>query len=302
MSQQPTRLLESATSPAEQVIALAAAVPPRPLARNDWDAVLERAVTARPSALRHVPAFALSLAIGVVLVLALRPAPPPPAPRAPELIATADARWSHVAPGEVSLQAGRLAVSKPGDAPIRVQTPDAVLETVRSRFLAEVTSNGTTVVVEEGEVVVRTRDAQHVVHAGESFTWPPPPVIPTPLLGAPTATGSRCTPGAEQLACLRAEAAGTGLDAQAASYELGALQLKSGDRPGALATWQRALERFPDGVLEPETRIAVLVELVRARRYADAVAAARAFESAFPNDPRAADVSALRAALELNLR
>ncbi|MFT3713638.1 MAG: FecR domain-containing protein [Archangium sp.] len=298
MNQQPTRLLENATSPAEHVIALAAQVPPKPLARDDWDSVMERAVTQRPSPFRHAPAFALSLALGIALVLVLRPAPPPtaPAPRAPELVATADARWQHLASGEISLQAGRLAVSRPGDAPIRVQTPDVVLETAKSRFLAEVTSSGTTVVVEEGEVMVRTRNTQHLVRAGESYTAPPPPEIPQQLLEVPTG-GSRCAAGSEQLACLRAEANGNGLDAQAASYELGALQLKSGDHVGALETWQSAITRFPDGVLEPELRIAVFVELVRAHRNAEAVAAAKSFEDTFPADPRAADLRALRETL-----
>lgn len=294
----PARLVDTAITDAEKLIASAATVGPRPLSHDDWDSVMERALIRQPSPWRHAPAFALSLALGIAVVLVLRPTPPPPAPRPAELVATAGAKWTHVAPDEVSLQLGRLAVSKPGEAPLRVQTPDAVLETVKSRFLAEVTANGTTVVVEEGEVVVRTRSERHVVRAGESFTWPPPPVIPEQLLDAPAASESPCAPGAEHLSCLSAEANGDGLDAQAALYELGALQLRGGDRSAALATWQRSLDRFPAGVLEPEVRIARLVELVRARKINDAIAEARAFETAFPDDARAGDVKRLRVSLE----
>lgn len=293
----PARLVDSAITDAEKLIAAAATVGPRPIRHDDWDSVMERALIRPPSPWRHAIPFALSLAVGIAVVLVLRPAPPP-APRPAELVATAGAKWTHVAPDEVSLQSGRLAVSKPGEAPLRVQTPDAVLETMKSRFLAEVTSNGTTVVVEEGEVVVRTRSERHVVRAGESFTWPPPPVIPQQLLDTPTASGSPCAPGAEHLTCLSAEANGDGLDAQAALYELGALQVRNGDRSGALATWQRSLDRFPAGVLEPEVRVARLVELVRARKIVDAIAEAKAFEVAFPGDARVGDVQRLRVSLE----
>jgi hypothetical protein len=51
-------------------------------------------------------------------------------------------------------------------------------------------------------------------------------------------------------------------------------------------------------VLEPEVRLAVLVELVRARKTDEAVAEAKAFEAAFPTDARADDVRSLRRSLE----
>lgn len=298
MNAEPTRFLEHAETDAQKVIALAAAVPPRALARDGWDEVMERAVMHPPARLRTIPAFALSVALGVVAVLVLRPTPPPAAaPRPAELVAHANARWTQVAPGEISLQAGRLAVSKPGDVPIRVQTPHAVLETVRSRFLAEVTGDGTVIVVEEGEVVVRMRDQQRVVRAGESFVWPAP-VIPADLLEV-APTGSKCA-GAlgDQLACLRAESTGSGLDAQAASYELGVLEARGGNSAGALETWRSALDRFPGGVLEPEVRLAIIVELVRAHRHREAVTAARAFEARFPGDARVGEVRALRESIE----
>jgi len=294
------RFLDHAQTDAERIVASAAAVAPLPLQRDEWDAVMSRAVTARPSPLRLVPAFAGSLALGAVLVLALRPTPPP-APVHAELVATAGAEWKQLAPDEVSLQAGRLAVARPGEGRLRVITPDAVLETNRSRFLAEVTSNGTTLVVEEGEVILRARGIERVVRAGESLVWPPPTVIPAPLLErTETTSGSHCATatGAALVTCLASEAAGDTLDAQAALYELGALHAREGRRAVALETWRASLARFPNGVLEPEVRLAVLVELVRARKTEEAVAEAKAFEAAFPTDARADDVRSLRRSLE----
>lgn len=294
------RFLDHAQTDAERIIASAASVAPLPLQHDAWDSVMARAVTARPSPLRLVPAFGVSLALGALLVIALRPTPPPP-PTHAELVATAGAEWKQIAPDEVSLQAGRLAVARPGERRLRVVTPDAVLETNRSRFLAEVTAGGTTLVVEEGEVILRSRGVERIVRAGESLVWPPPTVIPAQLLErSETGGGSRCASarGEALVTCLTAEAAGDTLDAQAALYELGTLHAQAGRRAAALETWRASLQRFPGGVLEPEVRLAVLVELVRARKHDDAIAEAKAFEAAFPTDARTDDVKSLRRSLE----
>jgi hypothetical protein len=147
---------------------------------------------------------------------------------------------------------------------------------------------------EEGDVVLRTPEGRRVVHAGESLLWPPAPDIPQALLAEPVDATPTCLEarGAQRAQCLATEASRDGLDAQAALYELGALQVASGERRAALDTFRGSLTRFPDGVLHPEVRLALLVELVRARRFTEAAAAARDFEAACAEDPRMGDVAA----------
>ena len=182
---------------------------------------------------------------------------------------------------------------------VRIETPHAVLEVSQSRFLAEVITSGTSIVVEEGQVVLRAGASTRVVRAGESILWPPSPQIPVALLAAPAPTEARCaaTPAGELRGCLEAEAATSSLDAQAAIYELGVLEAKSGRSELAIAAWEQSLRRFPEGVLHPEVRLALLVELVRARRFSEAEAIARGFEATCAGDPRRAEVATLRARL-----
>ena len=169
-------------------------------------------------------------------------------------------------------------------------------EVSRSRFLAEVVAGGTMVRVEEGEVILRAGSVTRTIKAGESLTWPPAPTIPTQLLEAPPAPESSCgSLGLEaRRECLRREATSDSLQAQAALYELGLVEARQGALDASLRAWRESLERFPEGVLHPEVRLAVLIELVKARRFADAQEAARDFEAHCAGDPRRADVEVLR--------
>ena len=129
-----------------------------------------------------------------------------------------------------------------------------------------------------------------------ALTWPPGPAIPRHLLEAAPLSTSGCG-SLEPVArreCLRREADGESLQAQAALFELGNVEAGQGDLEASLRTWRESLERFPEGVLHPEVRLAVLIELVRARRFAQARAAAQDFEAHCTGDPRSADVGALR--------
>lgn len=298
----PRRLIDEANTPAERVIAQAASVAPQPLRADGWDELMSRAVTAPHRPARLVPMFILSFAVGLGLVLLRRPEPPPQRPVATVVLVSADARWSSTAPEEVVLQAGRLSVTSPSGAPLRVRTPDAVLEVSRSRFLAEVTSGGTMIRVEEGEVVLRANGVRRVVRAGESLLWPPAPVIPGPLLELAPAAESHCAnlPPDARRECLQREAADSSLGAQAALYELGLFQAEQGELEAGLRAWRESLERFPEGVLHPEVRLALLIELVKARRFAEAREVARDFETHCAGDPRRPDVESLRRALHID--
>ncbi len=296
----PTRIIEAPGSEAERQIALAASVDPAPLDRAGWDEITGRALMRSPSPWRLLPAFALSTLAGVMLVLVVRPllSSSPPAPKPAELIASADSRWSHVSPEELSLQSGRLTFARPNGRVVRIRTPDALLETTNARFLAEVVPEGTTVMVEEGDVVLRSGTVERTIHAGESVTWPPSPVIPDALSVEQPIPGGKCQGEPASLrTCLEAESAGTSLDAEAAGYELGVLEARARNGRRAIEVFRGSLARFPTGVLAPEVRIALLVELVKSRRFAEGVVEARAFVEAWPEDPRRGDVEALGVAL-----
>lgn len=290
----PRRLLVQPASPEDEVVAKVARVAPEALPSEGWEQVLERAVASGPSLGQLAPLFLTSVALGALLVLALRPSSPP-LPRS-ELVVAADSRWSRIAPDEFSLQSGRLEVSRPAGN-LRIVTPDAVLETVGGRFLAEVTEAGTLLTVEEGEVVLRAGGREHAVRAGQSLAWPPAPQIPPQLEAAPPVMGGRCASAARRRDCLREEASREGLDAQSALFELGLLEVEEGRLEAGLGAWRESLARFPDGVLHPEVRLASMRELARARRYAEARAIATEFELRCADDPRLAEVRRFAAQL-----
>lgn len=296
----PRRLIETAETRAERIIAEAASVEPRTLDRGTWDDVTQRALSRRPSAARLIPAFAVSVLAGVVLVLALRPQTAPVLkPQAAELVTTADARWVLLSAEEVSLDSGRLSVVRANGSRLRIRTPDAVLESVNARFLAEVVGAVTSVKVEEGEVVVRTSAGSKTLLAGESLRWLSAPVIPSTLVaGAPSSDGSCQGQAGEALRrCLEAEAKGDSLEAQAALYELASLEAHDGRSERAVEVFKQSLERFPGGVLDPEARVALTLELVKLERYAEAQQAARDFVRLYPSDARVSDVAALERSL-----
>ncbi|MDP2272566.1 MAG: tetratricopeptide repeat protein [Archangium sp.] len=290
-------LSKTAATEAEQLVARAASVPPRPVDPASWDELVARAAMRPTRDARLIPAFMLAVAAGVgVVMLFSRPAPIPPAQPGLQLVATAATKWTQTSPSTVVLSAGRLSMVRAGE--VRIETPHAVIEAHQSRFLAEVISSGTSLVVEEGEVVLRSGSVTRTVRAGESLVWPPSPEIPARLLDTPPVE-ERCStsPAGERRSCLEAEAVNGSLDAQAALYELGVLEAKSGRSERAVEAWQQSLRRFPEGVLHPEVRLALLVELVRARRFTEAENAAQDFEKACADDPRRAEVGTLKALL-----
>ncbi|MDP3238346.1 MAG: tetratricopeptide repeat protein [Myxococcales bacterium] len=284
---------------ASRLVGLAASIEAAPVDLSRWDDVVR--ATKQRRDWRLVPAFAASLAAGIVLVLWLKPAPNVvvPTPEAPVLVASANATWQQQPSGVVRLDAGRLSVQRVTSGRVVLETPHATLDATRARFLAEVTAGGTTLIVQEGEVVLRTKTETRVVKAGETLVWPPTPTIPAPLSAVAAPSTSVCDEATgSRLDCLRVEAQGDGLTAQAALYELGVLELKQGNASDALAAWTTSLARFPEGVLHPEVRLALLVELTKARRFTEAVVVARAFEAVCSADPRLTDVQALRRSLE----
>ncbi len=255
----PQRLKDSAQTPAEQIVATAAQVTPQPVS-NEWAEVLKDA--ARPS--RSGAWWSLLLVPAAVALLWV-----PSRTVEREVRPDENARWVETAPGEVSLQSGRLAVT--AAANIKVTTPELSLHSQNARFLAEVTENGTTIWVEEGEVVARTRTGQRTVKAGESTTWPPERTAPIEAPPPPIAGDDA-------------------LEVQSSMYERGLAAAKRGEHEAALAAWRESLTRFPDGVLHPEVRLALFRELLRTRRFNDAREVGQGFVRECSDDPRRSEV------------
>ena len=299
---QPSRWHDEANpNPQRRLVALAAAVPAIPVDLHTWDDVLARSAITR-STPRLLPSFVLSAIAGLTLVLLTRAvfSPPPAQTTAPSpvLMASETTRWRQGSDGVVVLEVGRLALPTPSAQWVRVKTPHVSIEAQRSRFLAEVVVNGTVISVEEGEVVVRMGGQERRLRAGDTLTWPPAPDLPNNLLVRPIELGCSEVGGDARRACLTAEARGDDLAAQAALSDLGALELRAGHPAAARAAWLESLERFGDGVLHPEVRLALLVEQVRARDFGAALQTARDFEVRCADDARVDDVRKLRIALE----
>ncbi len=293
---------ETDLTPPRKLVALAASVPAIPVRPDTWDDVALRAAATHAGP-RLLPSFLASVVVGVLLVLFSRAAlkgssEPAPHSASPVLVASTSARWKQEADGLVVLEAGRLVLPAKSTQLIRVKTEHLSIEAKMSRFLAEVVVNGTVVSVEEGDVVVRTGTQVRHLLAGQSLTWPSAPPVPENLLVRPTELGCAQAPVDEKRACLEREAQGDDLTAEAALYEVGALALREGRHAEARAAWLSSLERFSDGVLHPEVRLALLVEQVRARDFAAAQQTAREFERTCPEDARVGDVRSLRLALE----
>jgi tetratricopeptide (TPR) repeat protein len=101
-------------------------------------------------------------------------------------------------------------------------------------------------------------------------------------------------------ACFNERAAGSGLSAQVALYELSRLERDALGAPAqALVTLDRYLERFPNGSLNGEVRFSRLELLARLGRNQEALEASRAFLGSSFGVERAAEVHLLRGNLLL---
>lgn len=281
------RWSDAPTTPAQKLVALSAEVPPRPVdLASGWQGVL--VATARPRRdWRLIPAFLASVALGAALMLLLRPQ----VPAGPQVLAATGAQWE-MRGAEVYVASGKVTVSSRAQ---KIATPHLRVELLNGRVATEVSAHRTFLSVEEGEVVMRSGAR---LLSGATLSWPPEPEI-SPRLLAQTTTAPICeSAGADQLAqCLELESAGDGLQAQAALYELGAFHARNHQPARALEAWHSSLKRFPEGVLHPEVRLAMLLELTRQKRFVEAERAARMFEETCPDDPRRNDVARLRASL-----
>ncbi len=285
---------------AAKLVAQVAELPPKPVSAAPFDGAL--AVATRRSS-RLVPALVAAAAaamVAVVGVVAWQRAHPLGITEV--LVASNGARWSTPAPGSLRLDSGRLELTHALRHPVKLQTPQVTIEAREARFAAEVTGQGTSVTLFEGALVVKSGDASVSLAPGETRSWAATPAIsPSLVPPAEAASAVESCSGANESgreACLEREASGSGLSAEAALYELGLYRARAGRVDQAVAAWDESLRRFPDGVLAPEAHLSMLVQLTQGRRFARATSVAKDFEARFPDDPRRAEVAALRAQLE----
>ena len=278
---------------AAKAFALVAAVEPAPVDLARWRLVEEGLIQRRQQR-RLIVAFVGAVTLGIVGTVALSPRAPTQAP----FQATANTVWATTADGAVRLDKGLLA-HRPtrSTPPVTVVTPDVSIQTNHAQFLADVSDNGTDVSVDEGEVSVRAKDGVvRVLREREAGRWlrvmaAVPSLTPVEPTDAPCADLS----DSAKVACLERETAGSGLAAQAALFELALVKSKRGDSSEAAAVWAQSLARFPEGVLHPEVRLALMLELLKSGRTTEAEAVAAQFLVRCATDSRSADVKALRA-------
>jgi TolA-binding protein len=163
----------------------------------------------------------------------------------------------------------------------------------------------------EGSAVVRVGRRSITLAAGESAresdsrltdsrpaeAHPLAPVFVRKAAPPPVTTCPSRAPTLERLACLEDAARGSGLTGQNALYVLALMAEQGGRAASAVDLWRRYGGRFPDGVLAPEARVALLNDLVSLQRYPEALHEAEAFLSRYPHEPAAPQVLRLRDSL-----
>jgi len=234
----------------------------------------------------------------------------------------------------VTLMQGRVRMAvehKPRPASFEVVSPPYRFTVLGTTFAVERGATDVSLSVEEGRVAVSHGEhlLETVVTGGR---WsgpvvPPPPAAvtatapskrdrkpslhpgravalrerPSPSVQAQAGPGAeRCgvgstTAGPEHLKCLEHQAAGTGLDAEIALYEIGKIKRGAlGDPAGALAAFQSLRERFPDGTLRAEAELSAVELLARLGRHRAALDASATLLQEGRVGERAAELHLLR--------
>jgi hypothetical protein len=253
-----------------------------------WRGLLDRVDREAVVTRRPWTAAAVALALGVAIFIGLRL--DREADTALHTSATTRVGWD--TPTQLRLDAGEL--SGTATAELRIITPHVtVVVTPGSRFLAQVVSAQTIVSVHEGRArIERAGQPEQLVKAGGRVELGALFPLPrTACLPAPTPS--------ERLACLEKLSSGSGLAAQNALFSLAVLAKdERGDSAAAIAYWRTYQARFPDGVLAPEASFGIVSELFAARRCAEALEEARAYQRRFSNEPRQAEVKAVEEACQ----
>ncbi len=206
--------------------------------------------------------------------------------------------WTRLEKGGARLDWGRLDFTPKG-SDVRLETRSATV-VCAGRFAADVTEAGTEVIVYEGTAQVASASGAVTLTAGQQRLFPLPTTVRA-LEPLPFEQGNPACARASfdnRLTCLAEQAQGDGLKAQAALYERAWLLANAGRNDAAAQTLRESLERFPQGALHPEVRLALLRVLMAQEQTDAALAVARGFSTACPDDPRRDAVISWVATLE----
>lgn len=254
----------------------------------EWRDIESKARAPRPVPAAYLVLAALgSAAVGSALTLALV-RPLLVKPRAP-------AERSESASRLLRLESGKLA-GLPSEQPTRCVTPFGEAVWSNARFLLEVARERMLLSVESGEVEWHDgRGTQRVV-AGHTLELPPA-VLDLPEQLRESVTGSTdCA--VNDLACLAERAAGSGLDAENALFEL-ALSDRDSRPLQSLEHLREYQRRFPRGVFTAEVDVSSIVALARLGRRAEAAAAVARFRQVHANDALLPSVELIAKQLEV---
>jgi hypothetical protein len=288
--------MKTAPVPPREAMAQVAPVAPKqvpllPVAPTP-PAVAERQVAAPPSKPKAPKAVEPPLSSPpLVEVAQADEAKAPPVPE--HVTAGPHTIWS--APGDDSLRVehGRVEIESHPER-YTVVTPEVSVAASNARFAADVTENGTSVRVFEGEVAIFTPGSkeQVVLRAGDERTFVSASAPSALDVVPPEVSSPACARRSleQRVACLNEEAKGEGLKAQTALYEEAYLLARAGRAATAELTLRESLRRFPEGVLHPEVRIALLKALMMQGRLREAAEVGHEFLAQCPDDPRVTDV------------
>ncbi len=262
----------------------------------EWRDIEARARAPRPAkASTLVLAAVASAALGSALTLALvKPLLVKPTPERVAWRASAGAELRREG-GALRLETGTLS-GLPSEQPTRCVTPfgDAVWS--NARFLLEVSKSRMLLSVESGEVEWRDGRGAQAIVAGQTLELPPA-VLELPERLREAVTGATDCAGDDR-ACLEGRAAGSGLDAENALFELALIQ-RDREPLQALEHLREYQRRFPHGVFTAEVDVSRIVALARLGRRAEATAAVAQFRREHASDPLLPSVEVISKQLEV---
>lgn len=203
----------------------------------------------------------------------------------------------------LALVRGQIAlavVPKPRPTPFRITAGHYEFTVLGTTFTVERGPDHVDLVVSEGHVAV-SRAGRRLAVVSAGGTWFSGTPAPAARAAGPASAPAECAapgsqrPGPAALPCLRAQAAGGGLQAQIALFHIGRINQEDLHEPaGALATFEELRRRFPGGPLRAESDLTIVQLLAAAGRHGEALEESAALLERGSSPERAAELRRLR--------
>jgi hypothetical protein len=198
---------------------------------------------------------------------------------------------------QVTLLRGRLSASVWGGPPLRVSVQGHLVEVEAAVLVVDAASDAVTISPVRGSIVVdgerveatqATRAAAGTTASLEALEPPQAPSLRAARLAELALEAHRWEDAAQALGEL---ASAPTLRAEAALVQKGAVELRQLGAPTrALATFDEAARRFPNGSLGQERELSALEAEVALAHFADARARAQRFLATYPGSERTREV------------